>query len=156
MKRILTAVVTCLVVLGLCWPVSSTADQQQRSKASIAIMKAKLKASQTLLEGIALADFKMVTANAEELIQLTKAEEWMVFKTPKYEVFSNEFRRAAETVVAKAKLKNIDGVTLAYFDLTMSCVRCHTYVREIRDARLPGGPVVCDSGPPANGLLAAR
>ena len=34
----------------------------------------------------------------------------------------------------KAKAKNIEGVTLAYFEMTMSCVRCHTYVREIRDA----------------------
>jgi hypothetical protein len=70
----------------------------------------------------------------------------MVYKTPKYELQSNEFRRAAENVVAKAKLRNIDGVTLAYFELTMSCVRCHGYVREIRDARLPGGPVVGQHG----------
>jgi hypothetical protein len=26
---------------------------------------------------------------------------------------------------------------LAFQDLTMSCVRCHQYLREIRDARAP-------------------
>ena len=31
----------------------------------------------------------------------------------------------------------MDGTTLAFFEMTMSCVRCHQYVREIRDARLP-------------------
>ncbi len=36
----------------------------------------------------------------------------------------------------KAKDKNLDGVTLAYMDLTMSCVRCHQYVRDTRDASL--------------------
>jgi hypothetical protein len=24
--------------------------------------------------------------------------------------------------------------------MTMSCVRCHSYVREVREARLPGPP----------------
>jgi hypothetical protein len=39
--------------------------------------------------------------------------------------------------VKKAKDKNIDGVALAYVDVTLSCVRCHEYVREHRrDARL--------------------
>ena len=50
---------------------------------------------------------------------------------------SNEFRRAAETIVQKAKDKNLDGVALAYLDMTMTCIRCHRYVREVRDARLP-------------------
>jgi cytochrome c556 len=146
MKRMLIAIVSCLAILAFCLPYASTAEEQQ-SKASSMIMKEKLKTSQKLLEGIALANFKTVTTSAEDLIRLTNTEEWMIHKTPKYELFTNEFRRAAENVIAKAKVKNIDGVTLAYFELTMSCVRCHTYVREIRDARLSGGPVVCCEQP---------
>ena len=134
MKRYLTLAVICLAVFALCWPCSSSGEQQQKKGSSL-IMKEKLKTSQKLLEGIALADYNKVITSSEDLIQLTKTEEWMVYKTPKYELFSNEFRRAAENVISKAKLKNIDGVTLAYFELTVSCVRCHTYVREIRDAR---------------------
>jgi hypothetical protein len=61
-------------------------------------------------------------------------------KTPRYEMHSNEFQRAAETLIRKAKDKNIDGTSLAFFEMTMSCVRCHQYVREIRDARLPNMP----------------
>jgi cytochrome c556 len=133
MKLKVTAVILCFVALALAYRCSADAEQQP-SKVTSIIMKEKLKSSQTMLEGIALADFKKVIASAEELIKLTKTEEWMVYKTPKYEMHSNEFRRAAENVIAKAKLKNIDGVTLAYFELTVSCVRCHTYVREIRDA----------------------
>jgi cytochrome c556 len=134
MIRYLTVAVTCIAALGICWPYSSSGEEQQK-KGTALIMKEKLKTSQKLLEGIALADYNKVIASSEELIQLTKTEEWMVYKTPKYELFSNEFRRAAENVIGKAKLKNIDGVTLAYFELTVSCVRCHTYIREIRDAQ---------------------
>jgi hypothetical protein len=38
---------------------------------------------------------------------------------------SNEFCRAAEKVILKARAKNIDGMTLASFEMIMSCVRCH-------------------------------
>ena len=30
--------------------------------------------------------------------------------------------------------KNLDAATLGYMDLTMSCVRCHKHVREVRKA----------------------
>ncbi len=104
------------------------------------VMAEKLKYAKILLEGIALSDFKRITNSAEELIQLSKTAEWSVVRTPKYELHSNEFRRTAEVIIQKAKMKNIDGVTLGYFEMTMSCVRCHQYVREVRDARAPGLP----------------
>jgi len=101
------------------------------------LMQEKLSNSKMLLEGIALADFDKINRSAETLIQLSKTADWFVYKTPRYELHSNEFRRAAETILQKAKDKNLDGATLAYFDLTMTCVRCHQYVREVRDARAP-------------------
>jgi len=122
-----------LALVGLFAPAATPAQQPKIFK----IMTEKLKASQDLLAGIATEDFTKITRSAEELIQLTKKEEWHVLKTPKYEMHSNEFRRTAEVIIAKAKAKNLDGVTLTYFEMTMSCVRCHKYVREVRDARLP-------------------
>jgi cytochrome c556 len=85
-----------------------------------------------------LGDFAKISRSAEKLVQLTRTEEWMVYKTPRYEVHSNEFRRAAEMILQKSEKKNLDGVAYAYLDLTMTCVRCHQYVREVKDARLPG------------------
>jgi hypothetical protein len=143
MKRMLIGIATCVAVVALCWPCQSPAEEEQGKVSKI--MADKLKCSKNLLEGIALKDFTKITRNAEELIQLSKTEEWLVLKTPKYELHNNEFRRTAENIIAKAKAKNIDGVTLAYFEMTMSCVRCHEYVREVRDARLPNaipGPTV--------------
>jgi cytochrome c556 len=101
------------------------------------LMIDKLHASQKMLEAIAKGDFKLIGQQADRLSEIANQAEWMAYnKTPKYELHSNEFRRAAETISRKAKDKNLDGVTLAYFDLTMSCVRCHQYTREVRDASL--------------------
>jgi hypothetical protein len=104
------------------------------------LMAKKLTSAKDVLEGIALADFKKIRLSAEELLKLTRTEEWHVVKTARYELFSNEFRRAAEAIIQKAKARNIDGVTLSYFEMTMSCVRCHEHVREVREARRPGPP----------------
>lgn len=100
------------------------------------LMADKLRFSQRILEGIALADFAKISQSAEDLIGLSRSAEWFAIKTPRYELNSNEFRRAADALIAKSKAKNLDGVVLAYMDLTMTCVRCHQYVREVRDVNL--------------------
>jgi hypothetical protein len=99
------------------------------------LMIDKLQNSQKLLEGIALGKFDMIEKHANELVRISKTAEWLAaHKKPQYELFSNEFQRAAEEIAKKAKAKNMDGVTLAYFDLTKSCVRYHEHLREVRDA----------------------
>lgn len=102
------------------------------------VMTEKLKNSQLLLEGLAISDFNKVSQAAERLLRLSKTAEWFVHRTPRYEMHTNEFRRAAETVIDKARARNLDGVALAYFDLTFSCIRCHQHVGDLRDARLAG------------------
>src|SRR5262245_58974419 len=100
------------------------------------LMQKKLEHSQKVLEGIAMNDFKMISKNAGDLIDISKQVEWKVLKTPQYEMYSNSFRRAAESMMQEAKAKNIDGVALNYVDLTLTCVKCHKHVREVRSARL--------------------
>jgi len=138
MTRKSFAVTVCFIAIACYW-LQPTAAPAVQVKQPNKIMVEKLKQSQKLLEGLALANFETITRSAEDLIQLTKSEEWQAIKTPKYELFTNEFRRAAENVIEKAKMKNVDGATLAYFELTMNCVRCHSYVRDVRGASLPGG-----------------
>jgi hypothetical protein len=121
------------MLLAVPWAGSAQKQSNNLGK----IMMEKLNNSKMLLEGIALGDFGKISRSADNLIQLSKTAEWFVYKTPRYEVHSNEFRRAAENILQKARDKNLDGVTLAYFELTMGCVRCHQYVREVRDARAP-------------------
>jgi hypothetical protein len=104
------------------------------------LMQRKLKASQRVLEGIALNNFDQIARNGEELILISKDAEWKVIKTPAYELHSNEFRRNAGSLVQAAKDRNLDAAALAYVDLTLNCVKCHRYVREVRMTRLDERP----------------
>ena len=99
------------------------------------LMKKKLTFSQKVLEGIALNDPDIIAKNAQELILISQKAEWLVLQTPQYKLHSNDFRRAAETMVTQAKAKNLDGAALAYVEMTLTCVKCHKHVREVRMAR---------------------
>jgi hypothetical protein len=110
--------------------------QSQEQKGLQELMQRKLKHSQKVLEGLALKNFDLIAANAEELVLVSKTTEWKVVKTPKYELYSNEFRRNAEEMIQKAKEKNLDGAALAYVDMTLNCIKCHKYVRDVRMTKL--------------------
>jgi len=114
------------------WPTGRAAAQKEVND----LMKKKLEQSQKVLEGVALNDFDKIASAAGELMQISKQAEWRVLKTPQYEVHGNEFRKAAEAMIQNAKAKNLDGATLAYVDLTLTCVKCHKHVREVRMTRL--------------------
>ena len=134
-----TTLLACLVVLpflaGSEGPFAAEPKKGPVPK-SIPLMAEKLKNAQALLEGLALNDFDKIQSGAEELMRISKAAEFAAHKTPAYEVHTNNFRRAAETIIQKAKAKNIDGATLAYVDMTVTCVRCHQHCREVRDTSL--------------------
>jgi hypothetical protein len=108
------------------------------------VMKRKLIQAQKFLEGLALHDFEKIGSAAAELAELRKEASWMVIKTRDYEMFSVEFSRQIEAAAKAAKAKNIDAAALAYMDMTMTCVKCHKYVREtgIAAAPLPAAPAV--------------
>jgi hypothetical protein len=133
--RTLSYVVLFLFLVGPLAPL--TGQPRPQNNALKRMMTDKVKNAQALLEGLAMADYAKVTRSAEELIRISNTAEWVVHKTARYETYGNEFRRAAEDIIQKAKAKNIDGVALGYGDLVRSCVRCHQYVREVQDARLP-------------------
>jgi hypothetical protein len=99
------------------------------------LMKRKLVSSQKVLEGLAVIDFKTIAQHAEELIAISKEAEWKVIKTPRYELFSNDFRRTADELVKYANEKNVDAAALSYVELTLTCVKCHKHVRESRWAK---------------------
>jgi hypothetical protein len=121
-----------LVVFGL---VPTLRGHGQEPKGMRELMQRKLQHAQKVLEGVALGDFDRIAAGGGELIEVSKAAEWKVVKTPQYELYSNEFRRNAESLADAAKARNLDGAALAYVDLTLSCVKCHKHVRETRMTR---------------------
>lgn len=93
------------------------------------LMQAKLVASQKVLEGIATEDFTLVGRNANLLLGYSKAEAWLTQQSPEYARQTEDFRRQASRLADEARKQNVDGATVAYFQLTISCVNCHKLIR---------------------------
>lgn len=133
--KVLKCCLALLVLAGLA-AFSGHSGEPGKDKDKVEdLMKKKLVHSQKILEGLALNDFKAIADNADELIAISKEAEWKVLKTPQYELYSNDFRRTADTLAKYGRDKNIDGAALAYVELTLTCVKCHKHVREVRWAR---------------------
>jgi hypothetical protein len=98
-------------------------------------MRKKLEASQSVIEGLALEDFDLIASGAKQLKTTSAAAEFLVIRDPLYSEYADEFRRIIEKMEKAAKEKRIDGATLAYMDMTMSCVECHKYVRNVLVAK---------------------
>lgn len=116
----------------------STEDEKPRGNKKIAMqafMRKKLEASKSVLEGLALEDFDLIARGAKQLKTTSAAAEFMVIHDPLYTEQADEFRRIVDKMEKSAKKKGIDGATLAYVDMTMSCVECHKYVRNILVAK---------------------
>jgi hypothetical protein len=132
MMLLVVALTLCLLLPSLSGRGEEPKQDNDKTKVS-QLMRKKLAHSQKVLEGITTQDYKMISANAEELIAISKETEWQVLKTPRFELHSSDFRRSAEDLIKAAKDKNVDAAALAYVDLTLTCVKCHKHVREIRD-----------------------
>ncbi|MBL8829614.1 MAG: hypothetical protein JNM18_21735 [Planctomycetaceae bacterium] len=131
-----TVLIVMLLMLGL---LVGNGHTQQPNKVS-EFMKLKLQHAQKVLEGLVMEDFDIIEKNAQSLSLLSQAETWQVLQTPDYLQHSGEFRRAANAVTNAAREKNIDGAALAYLEMTMKCVNCHKYVRDVRMAK--AGPAL--------------
>ncbi|MBI3864238.1 MAG: cytochrome c [Planctomycetia bacterium] len=141
---ILLVIVAAL--LGMTWLLpspSSRADEETKSteKAAAkdkpgvkktvlrAFMQKKLAASQSVLEGLAVEDFDLIAEGAKQLKTTAGAAEFMVLSDAEYLEHANDFRRIVNKLAVAAKEKRLDGATLAFLDVTMSCVDCHQHVR---------------------------
>lgn len=95
-----------------------------------AFMRVKLTQAQGILEGLTVEDFDQIETNASAMFLLTKAENWKASKDPQFIEHSNEFARVAEKLAQYAKDKNLDGASLTYIQLTLTCIECHRFVRD--------------------------
>jgi hypothetical protein len=94
------------------------------------VMQRKLSHSQKALEALATNDFGRLAAAADGIIACVEDESWKINETKKYLTYSNDFLHRAENLKKAAKDKNIDAAALAYVDMTLTCVKCHQYLRE--------------------------
>jgi hypothetical protein len=124
---------TCLVI-GVFIAAAAGGVRAEKPTDVAAFMRLKLAHSQKLLEGIAVEDFKLIEKSAQDLSLLSREENWQVFETPEYLRHSEEFRRSVESIREAAAKKNVDAAALGYVGMTLNCVNCHKYVRDVRMA----------------------
>lgn len=94
-------------------------------------MREKLTSSQLVLEGLMVEDYDLMQKGAKKMIEMSNATEWQVVEGPVFARQSEEFRSAARQVIKFAKEKNIDGASLSYLHLTMTCISCHKKVNKV-------------------------
>jgi hypothetical protein len=102
-----------------------------RKIAMKAFMRKKLTSSQDIIEGLALEDFDLIEKGAKQLKAMSAAAEFMTIDDPLYKDHADDFRRVVAKMEKAAREKRIDGATLGFMDMTMSCVECHKFVRTI-------------------------
>lgn len=133
--RIRTFLRHWLPVLGLAMVLpalvatSANRSEKETADATPEVMRQKLGHSQQVLRGLALQDFAILRTNATRLVRLSHTSGWQARQSPEYELFTMEFRRSAEALAAAADAGNIDAATVAYTQMTFSCVSCHKYMR---------------------------
>lgn len=105
-------------------------------------MRGKLTASQQVLEGLVTEDYQQIEKAAARLKLMSLKADWNVIQGLEYAEQSKAFRRAAELLKKMADEKNVDGSSLAYLQVTMSCVNCHKWTKGADvafDLQLPTG-----------------
>jgi cytochrome c556 len=108
----------------------STYAQAEKESGVKEAMRQKVAYSQQVLVGITLEDYRLIANNAEKLVELSNKTNWYSRQVPEYELFLNEFRRNAQQLKEAGQQKNLDAASLAYGQMTLSCVSCHKFIRK--------------------------
>ncbi len=115
----------------------STGGQERKNQAPQdvkAFMRVKLLHSQKVLEGLTLENFDAISRHAQQMALLSQDASWNVIETPEYYERSADFRRVTSELKQAADDKNLDRAALAYMGVTLKCIECHRYVRQVQHA----------------------
>jgi hypothetical protein len=94
------------------------------------LMKKKLEYTQNILAGLANEDFDQIHKNAKILNTFGALERWFRADSDAYRAQLKIFRFANDELIRLSEEKNLEGASLAYMQLTLSCVNCHSHVRK--------------------------
>jgi cytochrome c556 len=122
-----------LILASLFAATTSTYAQAEKESSVKEAMRQKVAYSQQVLVGITLEDYGVIANNAEKLVQLSNKTNWYSRQVPEYELFLNEFRRNAQELMKAGQQKDLDAASLAYVQMTFSCVSCHKSIRKSSD-----------------------
>ena len=126
MRRSSVLGVLCIVLLPLALGAEDPKDEPEPS----VWMKQKLKYSQEILNGLALEDYDLIEKSALSMKGLSRIEAFVRQKPEGYRTQLKTFEFSVSELARNAEDKNIDGATLAFTQMTISCVNCHKELRK--------------------------
>ena len=116
-----------ITALGISGTFQEPQELQQDTRP---FMQRKLDAARDIVSGLAIEDYKKIGDAAQALSLLSYEADWNVIQTETYLKLNSEFRGAVQRLRDHSDEQNIDAATLAYFEVTLNCVRCHKYLRQ--------------------------
>lgn len=94
-------------------------------------MEKKLEYTQGILRGLVSGDLDDVADKAEQMRLLSKVEGWIRRGKPGYRAQLQAFELANSEILRNARADKLDGATIAFQQLTVSCVSCHKIIRSV-------------------------
>ena len=93
-------------------------------------MATKLDFSKAILEDLTKGDFKKLVDDAKQMRLISKMEGFVRRKDENYRNQLHAFGLANQELIRQSERGNAEGATLAFNQLTTSCVACHALLRE--------------------------
>ncbi len=129
MKPSTLTIVAVLLVLTIAW----FGQAQSQTDATLkSTMNQKLDYAHYILNGVATENFELIATNADKLSKLSQSSSWSSHATTKatdYEILAADFRKQTDALAKAGKDRNPDAASLAYVQMTLSCINCHKYMR---------------------------
>ncbi len=132
LTKLVIVIMGCCTAIGFAWVQARQDEQQQDDQRRVErrdLMRAKLMYSQNVVEGLSTKNFKLIADAAKEIEQIMRSDVWQPKDKAEYERLNGELRMAADRLQAAAKKSDLEASALRYFDLTLSCIDCHEYLR---------------------------
>jgi len=123
--KYLTLLFASVIGVGLLCNLDGAAEEKNNPEFD---MKKKLEYSKNILDGLISEDFDKILKNAKSLNKLGERK-WLENESTQYRTQNQLFWFTTGTLVLAAEEKNIDGATLSYTQMTVSCVNCHKLLR---------------------------
>lgn len=124
-----TSLVIAASLFGFVLAGWETQDPQETQIDNSEFMQRKLDYTRTIVDGLATENYDKIAKGAQDLMLLSQEADWKVITTPEYLKLSSEFRTTAQRLREQGSSQNLDGSTLAYFEVTLNCIRCHKQLR---------------------------
>jgi hypothetical protein len=135
----LAALLVALAALALCSaaPEKKPAKSRKAGGADEASiwMTRKLECSQNVLAGLTAGDFEKVKKNADAMLVVTYLEKWDRADLPQYKRQLRSFEDANKDLIRGAGDRDVKTATRAYTRLIVSCVECHSVVRDAKKGK---------------------